>query len=226
MVENDVVFGFEFSKAWNYENGFYLTSHVSRLAKSIAHYELYKKIVDLPGDIVEAGTFKGTSLIRFATFREILENQYSRKLISFDIFGKFPEETSQAIDQDFIENFSAEAGEGISKEELESVLDKKGFSNYELVRGNVLETIPKYKENNPQLRISLLHIDVDVYDATLCCLKNLYERVVQGGLIVFDDYNVIHGATKAVDEFMCDNNIKAPIRKLPYYNRPTYMFKV
>ena len=116
MLCDDNIFGFEFSKTWDYENGFYLTSHVSRLAKSIAHYELYKRIVGLPGDIVEAGTFKGASFIRFATFREMLESQHSRKLISFDIFGRFPEETTKVMDTDFIEAFSMDAGEGISKE--------------------------------------------------------------------------------------------------------------
>jgi len=34
--------GFETEKCWDYENGFYLTSHVTRLSKMLAHYELYK----------------------------------------------------------------------------------------------------------------------------------------------------------------------------------------
>ena len=84
------VYGFEYEKRWDYENGFYLTSPSSRLAKSIAHWELYKKIIDLPGDVLEFGVYKGTSLIRFATYREMLESQYSRKIIGFDTFGKFP----------------------------------------------------------------------------------------------------------------------------------------
>jgi len=225
MLCDDNIFGFEFSKTWDYENGFYLTSHVSRLAKSIAHYELYKRIVGLPGDIVEAGTFKGASFIRFATFREMLESQHSRKLISFDIFGRFPEETTKVMDTDFIEAFSMDAGEGISKEELKIVLEHKGIVNYELVQGNILHTIPEYVANNPQLRISLLHIDVDVYDATFCCLSNLYERVVVGGIIVFDDYGVVHGETKAIDDFFKNNHINATLRKLPFYKRPSYMVK-
>lgn len=64
------IFEFETSKAFDYENGFYLTSDPKRLQKIVSHYELYKKIVDLPGEVIELGVFKGASLIRFATFRE------------------------------------------------------------------------------------------------------------------------------------------------------------
>ena len=219
------IFGFEYSKKWDYENGFFLTSEPSRMSKIIAHYELYKKIVDLPGDVVEAGTYKGASFIRFASYREMLESQESRKLISFDMFGNFPEEKSQVMDKEFIEKFQSEGGGGISCEELQTVMERKGYCNFELIQGNVLETIPEYVEKKPQLRICLLHIDVDVYDATLCCLSNLYDRVVSGGLIVFDDYNVVHGETTAVDDFVSKNKIKSPLRKFPFYRRPSYMIK-
>ena len=65
-------------------------SHVTRLSKMLAQYELYKTIIGLPSHVVECGVYKGASLRRFATFREILENPYSRKIIGFDAFGQFP----------------------------------------------------------------------------------------------------------------------------------------
>ena len=73
-------------KCFDYENGFYLTSDVYRIGNLMAHYELYKKIIDIPGDIIELGVFKGGSIIQFATFRELLENENSRKIIGFDVF--------------------------------------------------------------------------------------------------------------------------------------------
>ena len=76
--------------SFDYENGFILTSAPHRLGNILAHYELYKKIVHLPGDVVELGVFKGNSLIQFATFRSLLENDKSRKIIGFDAFGTFP----------------------------------------------------------------------------------------------------------------------------------------
>ena len=54
--------GFDPEKCWDYENGFYLTSHINRLLKVLAKYELYKSIVGLPGHIVECGVYKGLRL--------------------------------------------------------------------------------------------------------------------------------------------------------------------
>ena len=98
------LFGFNIDQQWDYENGFYLTSHISRISKILAHYELYKSIINLPGHIVECGVYKGASLIRFSTFREALENQYSRKIIGFDAFGKFPEQDDEN-DSKFVKQF-------------------------------------------------------------------------------------------------------------------------
>jgi len=219
---NEELFGFEIDKQWDYENGFYITSHLTRLPKMLAHYELYKSIVNLPGHIVECGVFKGASLIRFCTFREILESPYSRKVIGFDAFGKFPIQ-ADTIDQAFVKRFEDSSGEGISTSELKKVFSQKGFCNYELVQGDVADTIPEYITNHPELKIALLHIDVDVYKPSVAILEHLYDRVVSGGLIVFDDYATVAGETRAVDEFFSDKNII--IEKLPISHIPSFIRK-
>jgi hypothetical protein len=216
------LFGFEIEQQWNYENGFYLTSHLTRLSKMLAHYELYKSIVNLPGQIVECGVFKGASLIRFATFREILESPYSRKIIGFDAFGRFPEQ-DDATDQAFVEQFESVAGSGISVAELETVFSHKGFVNYEFIQGNIVDTIPDYISTHPELKIALLHIDVDVYKPSLVILKYLFDRVVKGGLIVLDDFGTVAGETKAIDEFFSKRDVI--IEKLPISHIPSFVRK-
>ena len=84
-------------KQFDYENGFYLTSDTYRMGNILAHYELYKRILNLPGDVVELGVFKGSSFIQWATFRELLENEKSRKLIGFDTFGEFPKKLASKL---------------------------------------------------------------------------------------------------------------------------------
>ena len=54
---------FDSEKSFDYENGFLLTSEPIRIQKWITHYNLYCKIAGLPGDVVEAGVYKGSSLI-------------------------------------------------------------------------------------------------------------------------------------------------------------------
>ena len=223
-MENKTVLGFSYSNCWDYENGFYLTTPSSRLAKSIAHWEIYKRIAQLPGEIIEFGVFKGASLIRWATYREILESQSSRKLIGFDAFGGFPV-SGTAEDVEFINQFETQSGVGIDEKEMDYALKAKGFSNYELIKGNILETLPEYIKKTPQLKIALLHIDVDVYEPAKKILDLLFDKVVTGGIIVLDDYGVVAGETKAVDNFLHSIPEQYSVEKLPFYKVPSFLVK-
>ena len=211
-------------RAWDYENAFHWFSHPSRISKCLAHYEIYKKIIDLPGDVIEFGVYKTASLVRLATFRKILENDYSRKIIGFDAFGKFPH-NSKNIDSDkeFIHKFEKEGGDGLSLREVQSILDHKQFDNIELVQGDVLETLPNWLSLNPQCRVALLHLDMDVYAPTKYVLDELWERVVVGGIVIFDDYNSVEGETLAVDEFVKTKGLK--LTKNRFYTVPSYVVK-
>ncbi|MCH1966138.1 TylF/MycF/NovP-related O-methyltransferase [Paraclostridium sordellii] len=210
------------SNSWDYENGFYLTSPVNRMGKQLAQYELYKKIVNIPGEVLEFGVYKGASIIRFATYRELLENTYSRKIIGFDIFGEFPK-TDNYDDNKFIQRFEEQGGNGISKEALEDFIKHKNINNIELIKGNVFDTLDEFLEKNKQIKISLLHLDLDVYKPTKFILEKLYERMVPGGIIVFDDYGTVKGATDAIDEFLKEKNKK--IEKLSLCYIPSFVVK-
>lgn len=218
------LFGFNTDNEWDYENGFYLTSHVTRTAKMLAHFELYKSIIDLPGHIVECGVYKGASFVRFATFREILESPYSREIIGFDTFGKFPQyEDQDPNDATFISKFEQAGGIGISVDELRRVFEHKSLCNYQLVQGDILITVPQYIDRHPELKIALLHMDVVVYRPSAAILNLLYDRVVKGGLIVLDDYGTGAGETRAVDEFMTGKDVV--IEKLPISHIPAFIRK-
>ena len=215
---------FDEHKAFMYENGFYLTSMPYRMGNLLAHYELYKKIIGLPGAVIELGVFKGGSLIQWATFRELLENENSRKIVGFDIFGEFPETEAVASDQIFTAAWNEKfKDEFLSKEDIEESLKHKNISNIELVKGNILETLPSYVERHKELRIALLHIDTDVYEPCKLALELLFDRLVVGGVVVFDDYAVLEGETRAVDEFF---NGRARFSKFSFSHvKPTYIVK-
>lgn len=222
---NKTFLGFDTAKCWDYENGFYLTSHVTRLSKILAHYELYKEIVQLPGHIVECGVYKGSSLLRFASFREVLESPYSRKIIGFDAFGRFPVDKEDANDSAFVQRFSTEGGEGISRSSLVEVLLHKKFENVELVEGDICSTVPQYVSDHPELKIALLHIDVDIYQPAQIILDQLFDHVVPRGLVVLDDYGTVAGETRAIDEFLARTKDQRIIEKLPIAHIPAYIRK-
>ena len=151
--------GFDASKEWDYENGFYLTSHVTRVAKALAQFEPYKLVLCVPGHVVECGVFKGASFIRLATFREVLESPYSRRLVGFDAFGRFPRRGAVSPEEKrFVDDFELAAGRSIKVSELREVMKRKGIANYELVRADVVRRAPAYLAANPAFRIALLHI--------------------------------------------------------------------
>lgn len=213
-----------FESAFDYENAFYLSCEPSRVGKLLAHYELYRRCTTLAGAVVECGVFKGASFARFAMFRELLESAAARKLIGFDAFGTFPETrhaADQALRRRFIENSGAE---GIGRDQLLEVLRRKRADlGVELIAGDVSDTVPRYVSENPQLRIALLNLDVDVYEPSVTALEHLFPRVVVGGVVLLDDYGVFPGETKAVDDYFRD--AKQEIRRFPFAMTPSYVIK-
>jgi len=214
-------FDFDTDKNWHYENGFYLTADITRIPKVIARYELYKKITHLAGHVAEFGVYKGVSFIQWLTFREILENQMSRKIIGFDMFGPFPKEHDLEEDKVFAAAFDEKGGLGIPVDDLNFFLERKKLYNYELIKGDITITLEKYLKENPHLRFSMIHIDTDVYEPTRVILDLMMPRMVKGGLILFDDYGSIYGETLAADE----NQLlkKYSMQKLSVCPSPTFM---
>ena len=216
--------GLTAERSWDWENGFYWFSHPSRIFKFLAHYELYSMISGIPGDVFELGVFKGASLIRWATFRQALETQDSRKIVGFDAFGKFPTDgLGLSADLKFVQDFETDAGDGLSEAQLAKIFSDKGVGNLHTVAGDVMQTLPAYLEKNPAARIALLHLDMDVKEPTAFALSALYDRVVPGGLIVIDDFTAVAGATEAVEEFIAGSGLK--IEKLPLYKVPAFIRK-
>jgi len=211
-------------QAYDHENAFYLTCSPGRIGKLLAHHELYQRVRKVAGAFVECGIFKGSSLARFAMFRHLFESEETRALIGFDVFGKFPETEFEA-DKDRRDRFIRTAGdESISVEQLQEVLAQKGCGrNVTLVVGDICHTVPAFVAEHPELRIALLHVDVDILEPSQVVMKTLAPLVVPGGIIVLDDYGIFPGATVAADAFLVGRSER--IQKLPYAFAPAFVVK-
>ena len=215
---------YDITRKFEYENGFYATADPSRFSKFITHLEFFRQTSHVRGEIVEFGIFKGNSFFRWIKFRDLLEQTSSRKIIGFDIFGDFPEAEFEG-DKEKRDAFVAETngGKSISFEEINALLEVQGLNkNVDIIKGDILKTLDDYLESNPHLKISLLHIDVDLYEPTKHILEKLYDRVTKGGIIIFDDYGAFAGTNKAVDDFF-KNSME--IKKLPFSNAISYIVK-
>jgi len=203
---------------WIAENTFYLKASPERISKFMSHYEIFNKIKNLKGDIVECGVFRGASLSRFMSFDKILKT--NKKFYAFDAFGKFPD---SGIKED--KTFSIKhnkLGYGIKKKDLNFLLKKRNFKNFTLIEGDILKTLNLFLRRKK--KICLLHLDLDVYEATKYVLENLFPLIVKNGIILIDDYNHIPNTTRAIDEFIKVNrNLK--INKFTFPCRPSYVIK-
>jgi hypothetical protein len=211
-VVSQTLLGFPIDLQWDYENGFYLTGNPSRLTKILAQYELYKKIANIPGDIIECGVYKASSLIRLATFRDYLEKPLDRKIFCFDLYGR-----------EYTDPLELEVGSCIAQGELNKVLTHKGFKNIHLINGDMEKTIPQFVQNNADLEIALLHLDVDQYKPSRAILENFWDCIAKNGIVFLDDYGSVPEQTQATDEFCSKKKIK--ISKLGSTPSLTYLLK-
>jgi hypothetical protein len=132
----------------------------------------------------------------------------------FDTFEGLPAPTSQDPDFEIANLFT-----GTCLGTLDEVQHLFGELHVEdrvhFVKGLFQETLPTASVSE----IALLHIDGDWYESVKTCLDNLYDKVVPGGIIQFDDYGYWKGARKAVDEFIDARKIRAPLTRLDYSGR-------
>ena len=211
------------------ETDFNLQMNRERLSKFLIHYEIFKKIVKIKGDIVECGIFKGTSFVRLALFRELFKKRC--KLIGFDIFADIYPNTSFKNEKKHREHWVKTAGHSsISESQMYKVFKKKNIKNVKLIKGDVLKTIPEFAKKNKNNQISFLNIDLAFVEPTECALDYLYDNVSKGGAIVFDNYGgtgkdgtFYEGETRVIKKFLKRHNKK--IKFFDYFVRPSYIIK-
>lgn len=159
---------------------------------SISHYK--KDIEKLKGDIVECGVWRGGMSI-FLT--KLFEN---KKIWVCDSFEgcQNPEEAKYSFDREThsLGMYAASLEEVESNFEKYDALDKTRVT---FLKGWVRDTL--LPEICPIKKIALVRIDVDSYSATLEVLDYLYDKVVKGGMIIFDDISGIESAS-AIRDFI------------------------
>lgn len=195
----------------------------------LAHYELFKKIMNLPGSIVELGIYRGSGLFMWHHFMETFcPGDRNRRIYGFDHFeGYVQAKKDEKAITPWIENV---LGDMVSSEafinELAEIHNNDtflpGVDRTHIIAGDVTQTLPSFIENSPGLRISLLYFDIGLYKPTLEGLKQLFPLVVKGGIIAFNGYGMKpwKGETDAVDEFFRSINLEPVIEKFPFSTLP------
>lgn len=182
--------------------------HFTRI---LAHWEIFKKVADLPGDVVEVGVYKGETLLTFSKFLEILcPGDRIKRVIGFDSFKGLDNYSEHDGGDASVGNMVGGWNPNGFQGTLNALIDlshKDSFVPQKkrtyLIEGDILETAPAFIKQEPGMRISLLHLDVDLYEPTLAALKAFYPKLLTGGIVVLDEYACHEwpGETTALDEY-------------------------
>lgn len=200
------------------------------LKRFLSHTEIFKMTVDIPGDILEIGVYRGLSLLTWANLLEIFcIGDRTKRVFGVDNWGGF---SSLAPEDGALEPGVGKEVGGFSPAtfrdqvvDLISLFDADRFvpwkSRIELVDGDAGESVNTLLRERPGLRFSLVHFDVDLYRPTLDVLKAVWTRVPKGGVLVFDEYSIEEwaGESQAVDEFL-EEFPGQQLRKLSWSNTP------
>ena len=186
------------------------------LKRFLAMYELFKLILPVKGSIVECGVFRGFSLMSWAKLSSILEPEnLTRRIYGFDSFNGFPSVSSNDRSGSGI----AEVGDFQTSSydellELLRVYDQDRFLGHipkvQLIRGDASETIPEFVQQNRHLLVSLLFIDLDLYEPTKAALEHILPRMPKGSIVAFDELDnpIWPGETEALLEKMPLNRLR------------------
>ena len=163
------------------------------LKRFLALYELFKMVLPIKGSIVECGVYRGFSLMSWAKLSAILEPEnLTRRVYGFDTFAGFP--SIHGRDRSALTDAEPGGLSANSYDELTALIgeyDADRFlghvSKVELVRGDIVETIPRFVESHSHLLVSLLFIDCDLFEPTRVALEHFLPRMQKGAIVAFDD---------------------------------------
>ncbi len=158
-------------------------------------HELYQKIINIHGVVMEFGVRWGNNLALFETFRGIYEPyNWPRKIIGFDTFSGFTSVHKNDRNES-ISKGSYSVTEGY-EDYLEKILNYhenespiSHIKKYELVKGDASITVKKYLEDNPETMIAFAYFDLDLYEPTKKVLELILPHLTKGSVIGFDQLN-------------------------------------
>ena len=181
-----------------------------RLASLIASVD-YVVDNDIPGALVEAGVWKGGSVM--AMIKTLLRSGVNnREIFLYDTFEGMSEPSDYDISpqglsahrifREYEEDIDGKKSNKWCRARLDEVKELIGGLGYptdriHFVKGKVEDTIPDYIPE----QIALLRLDTDWYESTKHELEHLFPRLAFRGVLILDDYGYWKGQKKAVDEY-------------------------
>jgi hypothetical protein len=152
---------------------------------------LCRQTVDLDGDIFEAGVGSGGSARLMLDC--LLRHKAQKSVWLLDTFAGY-QKIDRSHDGAHVELNQCRHN---SFEEVQRLLVNESVP-VNLIKGMIPATLADVKTD----KICFAHVDVNLYEPTLAATEFCLQRLVPGGIMVFDDYcwPATYSARKAIDE--------------------------
>jgi hypothetical protein len=215
-------------QGWNKHS--LVTQNVTVLSRILYLNDLYKKIVDVPGEVCEFGVQWGSTLSQLINLRSIYEPfNHSRVINGFDTFEGFLSVHEKdgpgykAGDLGTLDRYEETLDQILTL--IESFAPQPHIKKFKLIKGDACVTIDDWLAQNPHAIISLAIFDMDLYEPTKKVLEKIVPRLTRGSVLAFDELNCkfFPGETRALDEVLGLNNLRLKRSPLsPYCSWAVY----
>ncbi|MDP2652764.1 MAG: TylF/MycF/NovP-related O-methyltransferase [Candidatus Omnitrophota bacterium] len=206
-------------KAADYIDDFPVTARRQSICRMLARIKLFEKVMDVKGAVIECGVHRGAGLMLFYHLSSLWEPYaINRRIYGFDTFNGFPksspEDPLKVHEGTLSSSNYAVLREMIPLHDMNRPLSH--MPKAELIKGDATVTIPEFVKKHPELIVSLLYLDFDLYEPTKTALRHFLPLVPKGGVVAFDELNAPKwaGETQAFKEFFNVNKVE--LKKFPF----------
>ncbi len=197
----------------------------SLLVKFIVMHQLYERIQNIPGALLEFGTWWGQNLVLLENLRAIHEPfNKQRKIIGFDTFSGY----TKASDKDKASEVWAENSYSTAKgykaylAELLQVHEGNNAlghitGNHGLVEGDVEKTASQYFVDHPETIVALAYFDMGLYQPTKAAMVAIKPHLVAGSVLLMDELTWAESPGEAIAFKEVFTRAEYVIEKCPLY---------
>lgn len=166
--------------------------NLSNIQKVIDIYEVLNLTKNIKGDIIECGVGRGRSLLIIEHLNFLLK--IKKRILAFDSFQGFDHPTNlhdlsfrnpKKGEWSFSEDKKYKYTPSLIKKILQKSTSKIINTKVKFFRGFLNKSLKIHEKKIN--KISILHLDIDLYEPHLTSLRYLYNKLSKGGIILFDD---------------------------------------
>jgi hypothetical protein len=208
---------------WSVIDQWPLYCGVANLARAMAVADLLRSTARVPGHVAEFGSWKGANLMLMAKLLRIWNPHGSKMVHAFDSFEGLTQFSNE--DAGAVVDRGRYAGNPL---ELKAMIDLYRMQDEIAIHAGLIEqTLPELLKRDTSLSFSFVYCDTDLYGSIRVILDNLHERLSQGGVFAFDEWNFENypGETVAVREFLDAHSQQYTMEYVPETRQPSMVLR-